>query len=405
MIVTAVGLAGLASCAQLTPDSKQEARERWSSMRSKLKYQLASETFSKGNINEAEVHLQEAISLDPEAPESYILMCRILLERGETSSARQALNAAIIHGGATAETHYLQGLIAQRHALHDEALNAYRKAAELNPTNAHYVVAVAETLVTLNRGDEALHLVREHWTDFEQNATLRALAGEIQMLQGDYESAAAAYRQAALISPDDPLLRQQFGLALSMAGQHREACQILSNALEDPDNPMPLSTQLALARSQLALRDNQAARALLRRVVEEHPHQPRAWALLARAALGCEDLLTARRASAEASRLDPAHSEYKLLLAYVCSRQADYPSAVPVLRAVIDRSPDDMMALFLLGRCLMAQGDTEAAAACGHQALQIDPRCEWAVRLLQGHTAQLDSGTPEWSTRDDSPGR
>ena len=80
--ITAAGL-GLASCSELTPpDSRQEARNRWSEMRGRLKYQIAAESFAKGQIDEAQEHLAEAIGLDPEGPNGYVLMTRILLERG-----------------------------------------------------------------------------------------------------------------------------------------------------------------------------------------------------------------------------------------------------------------------------------------------------------------------------------
>jgi len=215
MVMTAVGALGLASCAELTPpNSRQEAQSRWNEVRSRLKCQLAAECLAKGQVDEARGHVIEAMVLDPQSPRACLLMTRVLLERGETASAVEMLRAAIERGGETAQTHYLNGLIAQGYARPAEALAWYQRASELEPTSAHYVAAVAETLVALDRVADALAVVRERWTDFEQNATLRAIAGGLYAILGQYEAAADAYREAVLIAPDDPVLQVQLGLAL-----------------------------------------------------------------------------------------------------------------------------------------------------------------------------------------------
>ena len=62
----------------------------------------------------------------------------------------------VSRGADNPEVDYLAGVITQRYGRLREALAAYRKAADRNPRDAHYLAAVAETLVALDSTQEAL---------------------------------------------------------------------------------------------------------------------------------------------------------------------------------------------------------------------------------------------------------
>lgn len=396
-MTTAAGtLLVLASCSGTkTPDAREEARGRWNAVRGQLKCQIAAEQIAKGQFDEAQEHLSEALGLNPEEPRAYVLMARVLLERGETASAADMLDQAIRHGGDTAETHYLSGLIAQRYARFTDALASYQQASGLDPTNAHYVAAVAETLVALGRVADALALVRERWTDFEQNATLRSLAGEIYMMLGRYESASAAFREATIIAPDDRVLQVQLGLALALAHRHTEAKAVLS-AVAAADEEVSPTVLASLARCHLALGGYEEAKIIGRRVVEANPHGAAGWSLLGQAALGADDLITARRAAIRTVQLEPASTDHAMLLAYVCWRQRDYPAAITSLETVLGDRPDDLIALYLLGQSHRAAGNEGAAEDCHRRALRVNPQCEWARRFLENGSAAVEPGITPW---------
>ncbi len=390
-----MGLLVLASCSSVIfpPDSKKEAKDRWSQMRGKLKYQLAVETFTGGQLDEAQKHLNESIGLDPTAAAPYVLRAKILLERGETGSASDALDEALRHGGDTAETDYLSGLIAQRYGRFGDALAWYEHASTREPMNAPYVVAVAETLVALDRAADALARVRSRLTDFEQNATLRALAGGIYMMLDRYEEAADAYRDAARIVPDDQRLQYQLGLALTLSENYQEGAAVLAAAVkaEDPAAPVEASALSALARCRLAMNQPEEAKAAMRRVVEADPNSPRNWALLARAALAANDLLSARQAATRAAQMAPGEADPAILLAYICCEQRDFPTAIGILQGVLRAAPDDSMALYLLAQSHTALGNAAAAQECARRALRADPQAEWAGHMLGRPDPQMNA--------------
>jgi tetratricopeptide (TPR) repeat protein len=342
----------LGSCANLGgthEESRQQAEQRWDSVRGKIKLQLATESFNQGRLDEAAKQLAEAVALDPTLSECYLLRTRILLEKGEIASAAEALKTAVSNGASGAQTDYLAGVIAQRYGRFEEALNAYRLAADREPRQAHYTAAVAETLVALDRPAEALALIEERWTDFEHNATLRATAGQIHMLMGRYERAADAYREAVRIAPDDVTLQYQLGLALSMSEKYAEAVGVLA-PLNVKRQDLPAYVLIALGRSYLGLARELEAVAVLRQATAASPDSPGAWSWLARAALTAGDLVTARQAAARAADLDRDTGDSRILLGYVCLRQGDRGAAIQALQSALARHPEDPLALELLNR-------------------------------------------------------
>lgn len=340
--------AGLSSCAALnTENSHQQAQQRWSGVRSRVKYQVAAESFATGQLDEASKQLAEALALDPAMADGHILRTRILLERGEIAAAQEALNAAVRSGANSPETDYLAGIIAQRYGRLDEALSAYRRASNRDPGNAHYVVTVAETLVALDRPAEALGLIRRRWTDFEQSATLRATAGQLYLMLGQYEQAADVYREAVRISPDDVTLQYQLGCALVLADRDAEAVAVLEPVTRKPGET-PGYILVALGRAYVGIGRTDQARSTLRQATEASPTSASAWTWLARAAVSCNDLLTARQAAGKAVEIERESADPAILLGYVCLRQRDPEAAIRALEDALRRRPDDPLAQHLL---------------------------------------------------------
>lgn len=377
------GILMLAGCS-LTQDfatSGQQANARWNEMRSQLKCRIAEDCFDRGQLDDALKHVQEAVTLAPESPKPYVLLTRVLLERGEMAAADQALSHVSGLGNASPETDYLRGVVAQRYGRWDEALDHYRSASEREPRNADYVAATAEALVALDRVADALALVQDRWTDLEHSATLKALAGEIYLMLGRYEEASRAYRQAARIVPNDRMVKYQLGTCLTLAGNFLEGKEVLLDATKD-DEKVPALVRSSLVRCHLELGEYAPAKALLREAVAEKPGSARDWALLAEASLGTSDLITARQAATKAAQCDPGNPDYAMVLAYVCLSQKDNESAQSSLRPILVDNPENPIALYLMGRSYEQSGDARAAIACYDRAVLANPDHPWARQRL-----------------------
>jgi len=370
------------ACSLLRYDQpKKEAKKRWDHVRGRVKLRFAQDEFAAGRVDQAASALKESLALDPTAPDAYVLMAKINLENGEIMAARDVLHKAAELGGTSPEIDYLLGVVAQRYGDLPGALSHYRNASELSPRTAEYVVAQAEVLVAMGYLDDAQRLLRSRWTDFERNATVRSLAGDIHTMLSQYEEAADAYREAALLAPDDPQRQLQLGLALARAGRDSEAVAVLA-PLAARGEPLPWSAKLALGRACLNKGDAAAAREVFRKATEEHASEPGAWLWLGRAALSGGDLLTARRATEKACSLAPTDSSNWLLLGYVARAQRDHDRAREAFTAALQLHPNDPMTHCLLGRTLEAIGNKTEAISHYQQAAKADPGYLWARQLL-----------------------
>jgi tetratricopeptide (TPR) repeat protein len=355
------------------------------------------ESFKAGRLDDAEGNVKEALSLKPSYAQCYILRAKILLERGETGSASEALVAAEKNGADSPEMDYLSGVISQRYERFEDALGWYQRAAAREPLNVLHWVAVAETLVALERPAEALALVQQHRTDFEQNATLRALAGNIHMMLGQYEEGANDYRDAARIAPDDARLQAQLGLALTLTKNYDEGNSVLTRIAEKGEKngePVDPSIWGALGRCRLELNQAESAKTALHKAVDADPNNPRNWQLLARASLASSDLLTAREAVGRAVQLEPLNSENVLLLAYIAYSQKDMTAGLAALDRILRDNPNDLMALYLLMKCHQSMGNVAAAHEVARRALSIDAQCEWAGAMLSGKALAFGANSP-----------
>lgn len=368
LLLTLAGGIACASCSELQTEQKtarQQAKQQWNDVRGKIKYQIAAESFSRGQLDVAQQQLDEVLAIAPNLPEAGVLQARILLERGEVASARTALQSAIMNGANGPESDYLTGVIAQRYGQFDDALLAYRRAAERDPRNAHYVAAVAETLVALDAPAEALALIESRWTDFEHNATLRGTAGQIYLLLGQYEKAADAYRDAVRIAPEDKTFKAQLGLALSLAGRNTETIAVLeplcAEGARSGETPGYLLT--ALGRAYLETDRCDEAKSTLRTATQVSPESLSAWSWLARAALTCGDLGTAYEAALKAAELGKGAPEPLILLGYICIRQGNGPAAVRALEEALEKQPGDAMTLYLLSQARRTKAPKALAPA------------------------------------------
>lgn len=374
-------LVAFVGCAAITPEnSKQAARQRWDKVRGRIKLQLAQEQFTAGHIDEAHARLREALGLDPTEPQAHILLAKICIEKGELVAARTALETAQA-SGETAEIDYLAGVVAQRYGNFDEALRSYSLAAGLAPQNPSYLVAQAEMLVATGHPEEALNLILERRIDFERHAPMRALLGDLYVMQNEFSLASEAYREASRLAPEDMQLKIQLGIALSRAGNYQEAIGILASCVRtNPKTSWP--AYLALGRAYLESGNVAAARDTFREAVRIRPSDAEPWLWLARSALINKDFIGAREATEKVVSLTPNDASAWLLLGYICREQKEYSRSLNAFETAVRLDPADPLAHCLIGQIYETTGNRTKAVAYFEKAVQMNPADEWAHALL-----------------------
>src|SRR5207249_11376360 len=98
-------------------------------------------------------------------------------------------------------------------------------------TEMAYLMAQAETLVSMDRPEEALELLNQKVVYFEHSAVIRDVAGQLLARQQKWPEAVDMLRQATVLAEDDVTVREHYALALYFNKQYRESADVLSRLL------------------------------------------------------------------------------------------------------------------------------------------------------------------------------
>jgi tetratricopeptide (TPR) repeat protein len=244
-----------------------------------------------GQFPAARKHLEEAIALDPKHYNSRYNLGVVLAELGDPKGAKEQL----------------------------------AKALELGATEPQVRYKLATVLRTLGETEQAQEQLKLYQQEEKAKADRTLAASKSAQAAKEFDSgdpakAAALYREAIAVYPNDASLAYKLAMALDRAGSTDEERTVLEQAVKiDPD--------FALAQNQLgylASRGGDAASAEehFRQAVRASPGYTQAWVSLA-ATLGMESRFPeAQEAVASALRLDPNNAEAKQLRKDLTAAQA-----------------------------------------------------------------------------------
>ncbi|WP_396222679.1 tetratricopeptide repeat protein [Gemmatimonas sp.] len=316
-------------------------------------------------------------------------LAEVLYQRGQYAQALAGLDALVRDYPDQADAHLLRGFVLGDMGNHEAAIEAARRAAQLNPalealqvdlvietTAAHHDTVAAGVMTVQPDGALARHglglafrqrgYFREARVEFEralaQGEDVRlvqhALA-ELDLLDGDSASARAryelllgleetsrgwnehgvalhqagevsgaadSYRRALRIDPRHALAYNNLGVALADRGDTQAAREAFLRAAEL--DPTLVLARLNLARWYARHDDAVAALSLLRELAEFHPQEAEVWHVLGRVLAHTARLEEARAALVKAIEARPAHAEARYALARVLEQLGDGDGAV-----------------------------------------------------------------------------
>lgn len=351
LTVATLGIVALGGCASHQQRSRQQAERRWKLARAEVKAKLASDQFEVGNVEGAASELAEALRLDPNNPDLIPLQVRVLLAADRIPAAEDVLHQARAQRPPDAQIEYLLGIVRQQQQRWAEALDAFRRAVELDDREVAYVVAAAQAWLQLGEPRPALAFLSEMAPRCVWSSEYQATLAECHEQVGDWPRAASAWR-VVVAEEDDARMRERLAGALLRAQRYDEATPILTGLIAENGRRTPPRLRVLLAECYLAAGRGSAAREQVQIVLREQPRNVRALRLLARslAALGRYGpaLRTVHRALTVAPD-DPRTLELGAALAWragerdvatiSATRLLELDERNAVARAILDRSP------------------------------------------------------------------
>ena len=357
MLAVQVGLCFVATGVACHPPKhkllQRNEEQHWNRVQAEFKLRLAKEQSEQGFVREATRILEEAVTLDPENPAYHRLLARCYTDASAFGAARRTLRHAASLGDTSPMLAYTQGMLAEQQADHEEALRYYSEAAELEPTSVNYHLAMAESLVNLDRAADAKILLDEQLRSHEGDKQLALLRAHVHVLLNDLAAAAADFETAEVLLRNAPWAAEEFGLVLVRLGRYAKGLSILrphvesaSESLGEAPSALPVSRAavLALAACYNRVRSPEKAKRLMEDHLRHSPEDGRAWWLLAESLIQVGDWEGAQRCIQHGMQERPQVTDWGLLQAYIAWRQNDLETCATLLESVVAEDPADSLA-------------------------------------------------------------
>lgn len=447
-VVSMSMVAGMTGCNGPTKAGEQarsQANDRMNIINAQVHYDQAKQAFQTGQFDKAQREIRRAIARYGDSPNYYVLQGRIFLETHQLEAALDTFRTAIemcekqialaeeaVAGNAPtqiiapskssssfvtatgetlvlADAYYFTGIVFQRWSDDERAHQNYAAAFNLQPTNAQYLLAAAESLIALGDFTGASDLITPKMAYFEHNAALRQLQAQIAMLQGNPERAAALYAEARLLNPDDIALLEQLMWAQYAAGQYgpcHESIKRIQNQLdvrasrglassESGRSTSASRTDLLHleARTLNMMGRTTEARELYIQLSTLNPSDPSVWAELGTLAWELGDYRRVAMCSVQLIALTPNRYEGYMLRGINERSKNNLNEAIRLFRQAAERAPDTALPHLLLGQSLEQAGDVNNAALAYDMARQVEPNSAEANALFRRLSEQQHVAT------------
>ncbi len=213
-----------------------------------------------GKLEEARIHLKNALQQAPNDPELHFLNGKVAVESGNYELAKTELQRLLADPKYGVEARVL---LAQSYmATGNSQLALDTLGAEPFPSGIAYGIA-ADANIALGRGEQALALAAKGLQAFPQSTPLLLIDAQYAIATSDLDRARKNMKQALALAPNDARALLLAGRLKLIDGDKTQAEQYFDQVLAlDANNPVALLAKAALAHER---GDQPAAAAFLKK--------------------------------------------------------------------------------------------------------------------------------------------
>lgn len=362
-------------------ENREAARAQLDAFNAHLTYQQAEQSFQVGELEQSLREVTAAIAHNPNMASYHVLQGRVLMEQHRLQSALESFANAESVQPDNADAAYYTGIAYQRWSNDEKALEAYTRASQRDENNVQYLLAAGESLVALDRLEEAQERIEARLAHFENNAAMRHLLAQIASLQGDHTRAAQLYREARLLRPEDDALIEELAWAQYAAGEygqcHSTVTQLQQRTGEARADLMHLSARCLALTERVP-----EARNLYLELTRAKPNDAEVWVELGMLCWDLGDYRRVAQCSVQAIALAPTRYEGYLLKGVNERHRGNWDNAVSLFRQSTERTTTEALPFVLLGLTLEQSGERADALIAYNDALAVDAENAQAQALL-----------------------
>ncbi|MFG0305459.1 MAG: tetratricopeptide repeat protein [Phycisphaerales bacterium JB040] len=350
-----------AGCANRSAHTRQHAsaaKERMGMLKAGTEWQMAEQAFLAGDLEKALTKVDNSLAINDTVTRSYVLKGRILMEMGRMGDAMESLLLGQTYGPQDPEAHYYLAILYERLGEEELALDAYQVACENDDMNPGYAVAAAEMMIDLGREDEAVAFLTSSPT-FEHHAGVRQTLGHIAMMDEEYPRAVSFFREAQMLSPDDPAIREDLAFALFESGRFADAEGVLRALMDEDRYEDRRDLRHLLARCFVELGRPVEARTEFQKLTRgnEGSDDVDAWIGLGNAAYMVGDDRTLRNAGGRVMSMAPSAPDGYVLMALYHRRVGSLEDSLANIELALDIDSMDASAHAFRGLVLADLGE------------------------------------------------
>jgi tetratricopeptide (TPR) repeat protein len=190
------------------------------------------------DLQKAENELKTAVQLDPNSEEAITTLALLYSEEGDTAHALQVLSS-VPATGRSAKLYSALGTTYEQRKDYKNAIEAYKKAIQLDRDNLDAIRGLAENLLNDGQMDAALDQYKVIADANPEDAQTYLRIAEIYRKQEKYDLALEGLKKAETMVPDSMEVPYNLALVYQAQGRSDEAAKILQDLLkktEKPDN-------------------------------------------------------------------------------------------------------------------------------------------------------------------------
>ncbi len=185
----------------------------------------------KHQNDKAEAQFKAARDIDPDSEEVVLNLSRLYAENGDLAHAAKVIESVAV-SERTPKMEFALGAIYDQLKRPKDAIDAYKRAADLDPDDVHTMGALAQALLNDNQLDAALKEFQQIATADPEDTGALIHIGEILRRQGKYEDALTAVKKAVKKDPDSPEAGYNEGLLLDVLGRYDESAQVYEHMVD-----------------------------------------------------------------------------------------------------------------------------------------------------------------------------
>ena len=184
----------------------------------------------------AENEFKVAVQIQPDSEEAVSTLAYLYNEEGDSGRALQVLNS-IPETARTAKLYSALGYTYEQQKNYKQAVDAYRKSADLDRDNLDAVRGLAQNLMNDGQTDAALEQYKAIVDADPSDAQTYMLIAEIDRRNGKFDQAMDALKKASAVVPDS--LEVQYNIAIidEAQGKYDDAILILNQLVQKTDHP------------------------------------------------------------------------------------------------------------------------------------------------------------------------